>query len=80
MLDLIVTSQRQVKFKQKFTCKKYFGRTNTDPITLPKILLKSRSEKKKDLIMLYNTSNKTKQKIIITVQPVEKQYRQLKII
>ena len=36
----------------------YFGRTNTDPITLPKILLKSRSEKKKDLIMLYNTSNK----------------------
>jgi hypothetical protein len=59
MLDLIVTSQRQVKFKQKFTCKKYFGRTNTDPITLPKILLKSRSEKKKkDLIMLYNTSNK----------------------
>jgi hypothetical protein len=36
---LIVLSQKQAKFKQKFTCKKkihgkepYFGRINTDPI------------------------------------------------
>jgi hypothetical protein len=39
MLGLIVLSQKQAKFKQKFTCKKntwqekpYFGRINTDPI------------------------------------------------